>query len=232
MRAQDFAGKLGISVEQSLPTDHEAALYTYPDGHVVIRIPRKWNANSADSQRVMWHEIGHYVDRAGHFGGRSSFSSRIQYGVYSTENKDLLSRYRSVLQKNRKPIEVVVRFSWRGKTITSSEMMANPEIPADVKERARIAIKLKEAAFREKAEDYLAQSTEVFADGFAEYMMHPEKIRRADIGLALLFELASRDVVEKGKARGPVAHKILAKPVRKRRTKSRQDPDMLIRAVK
>jgi hypothetical protein len=188
--AQDYAESLRIPIERTSSGDKAAAV-TYSTGHRAIRIPKKLDINSEDAQRLIWHELGHLTDQAAHRGGHSQLTSWFQHGRFSTVNHSLLEKYHDYLQDKRPEIEVILRVNHGSKKMSVDQLMSDPDIPASVKESIVSRLRIKEADFRRQATRYTEQDVEVFADGFAKYMMHRAEMTKSHPELAALFEKAA-----------------------------------------
>ena len=197
MKAQEFAKKLGIELELTREKDNASLVTRVEVGkptRYIMRVPRSWDLDTEDHQRVIWHEIGHFVDQATHRGGHSQLTARLSYGRFSTENWRLLQENQKYLQAERRAPEIDIVIHYKRKKYESLEALEkDPEVPQSIKNQFRVSVSLKRAKWKALARDYMDQETEIFADGFAKYMMDKDRMLDEHQDLALLFEIASRN---------------------------------------
>lgn len=176
MLLSEFLAKLGIGIEeQNKRKSREGySLAIYPDGHKAIRLPKGESVDDPKIARAIWHEIGHHFDKAKTLGGHGQFSSRIQYGVYSTPNYKILDANKDYILKQRIEPELKITYTinkvkYRG----LDEVLAAPELDNSLKNWA----KRRDAEHKAKIEWYLQQNIELFAEGFALFMENPAKMK-------------------------------------------------------
>ena len=207
MRAEDFITNiLHSEIERPKVSPSKklsVSLKRYRDGREIFVIPTSIDLDTVDGQRVVWHEIGHHIDKANYLGGRSSTHALITTGKYSTKNRAMLREHSQHIRKNRTLPEMKMRFKVGDKVYTSLEALeADPDVPIAFK--VKVFSKVQRAQMQ--MEDYLDQDIELFADGFAECMVDPDAF--ADnptlcgmYGAVFDEEQVLRDVRPKGKVK-------------------------------
>ncbi|MDD5530926.1 MAG: DNA polymerase ligase N-terminal domain-containing protein [bacterium] len=184
-RAEDFiTNVLGMPIERPRRYGSMSiGLKRYQDGRNAIVLPAQLDINSVEIQEALWHEVGHFIDDAHYYGGRSSKTSWVQVGKYSSKNHALLQENREYLQSDRTPFQIDIQI---GKKHYSSleEVLADPE----VSEWAKTDMKTRMIKDKYIQKSYLAQDVEVFADGFAKYLRNPIKMQQDLPGVARMYE--------------------------------------------
>lgn len=136
------------------------------DGKCVLKVSKSIDLSSYEGRMVVWHEIGHYFDKAGYFKGRSNIDARATWGCHSTPARELLAKHADFIQAGGFP-ELWVRIS--GRTRLIAEWIADEELPQAVRNR----LKMRDWRWRRKMRSYLKQDIELFAALFARWMACP-----------------------------------------------------------
>jgi hypothetical protein len=194
VRAERFiTDVLGLPIHRDVKkADYNAALTRYRDGSVAVSLPVREDLDDPDVQHALWHEAGHYIDDARIYGGRSSYLARVTTGKYSSPAAKVLSKHADFISSLRIPIATSIYLKYGKKVYRSlAEVDADPSLPESARLQFRIAVRRGES----RRDDYERQDIELFAEGFADYMMNRERMRKEAPELAALYDKVVADQV-------------------------------------
>jgi hypothetical protein len=121
----------------------------------------------------MWHEIGHYFDEARYHGGRGQVNALYTTGKYSSPNKEILQKHTDYINKDRIVPEIAISVRYKGERFKDlNDLIKAKDVDSAFKEKIKYIVAKREA----KLQDYLKQRIELFADGFANYVVFRIKV--------------------------------------------------------
>ena len=189
--AQEFAAKLGLEFER--PQEYgnvSVALKRYPDGKITIKVPKSFDIDSPKTQKLIWHEIGHYFDEAHYHGGRGQVNALYTTGKYSTPNKEILRKHTDYINKDRIVPEIAISVRYKGERFKDlKDLIKAKNVDRAFKEKIKYIVARQEAKFQ----DYLKQRIELFADGFANYVENRSLISNEAPELAKIYDDVFKD---------------------------------------
>ncbi len=194
-RAEDIAKKLNLQIvpkRQYKTVRVYLKRYVDPKTKKVVKaeiiVPKGFDLSTPEMQHSIWHEIGHYLDDAKTIGGRGQLSSFLNIGKYSSPNSKLLKRYKDFIKKDLKSPDIVIVVD--GKKFNNlNDLMSDSTIPDYIK----ADVKLKYIKRKIDIEEYLDQNIELFANGFAKFMLKPDTVKKEAPELYNLFQRVAKD---------------------------------------